>query len=45
VLSFELQCVNLFRLDEDMVIFGLLVALNDFFFGDLLEALLGLNAL
>jgi hypothetical protein len=44
VLGLKLQRVKFLRLDEDVVPFGVLVALDDLFFGDFLEAALGLNA-
>src|SRR5262245_47588450 len=45
VLGFEFERVKLLGLDQDMVAFGVLVALYDVFLGHLPEAVLGLNAL
>ena len=44
MLGLKLQRVKFLRLDEDVVPLGVLIALDDFFFGDFLEAALGLNA-
>ena len=38
VLGLKLQRVKFLRLDEDVVPLGVLIALDDFFFGDFLEA-------
>ena len=45
MLGLKLQRVKFLRLDEDMVPLGVLIALDYFFFGDFLEAFLGLNTL
>src|SRR6476620_3838885 len=45
VLGLKLQRVKFLRLDEDVVALGVLIALDDLFLGDFLEALLGLNTL
>jgi hypothetical protein len=45
VLGLKLQRVKFLRLDEDVMFLGVLIALDDFFFGDFLEASLRLNTL
>lgn len=44
MLGFQLQLVEFFRLQQNVVPFGVLVTLDDFFLGNLLEDILGLNA-
>ena len=45
VLGFEFKLVKFLGLNEDVVALGVLIALDDFFFGDFLEAALRFNAL
>jgi hypothetical protein len=44
VFGFELQSVNFLGLDENVVAPCVLIALDDFFFGNFFEAMLSLNA-